>query len=545
MQPQTLTNEDFGKLSGLVGRGVTSTSGGRQEYGDSAGNTYYRNETNIGTPQYSTNYEKVGAAASSPVTIMTSGQSRTNYANNVNTLQTAQNNLRTVQAGDTASGIAASLGMTPEQFLKLNPDFAAKGGAKDYKGMTGDIKPGQTYKIGPDGSPTEVKTEQTKVNADGSTTNPDGSTNPPGTDSVTDHNGKVYAGIDPTLKKQYEDTIKNLDEGITAAKDTLDQAKATLANDPAAIAAVEAIKLKYDMLIKNMKDKNAILLGGQKKNSARSGSLQYANEMDSNFMSSEMDKATQRVADLVTQETQMILKAEQAYKTGNLKALDAATKAYDEANKSKLDAIDKLLSATDKAVKTQQAEIKMQQAASKQQMSDDIRLSTSLATGIAQEIMDAGISDPEQIDVYLQEMADRSGIDNIDILRSAVTKAQQAGEKSALSMANTKSIMAKRKTTGTGGTTKATGGGTDGGFKYSGDDVSTYTGLLNQGGSVDGSKYAGRGDDTYVDPAAYIAVYKDWIKQGGTPAGFLKKFPITNVNPESHDMLPEGLTAKK
>lgn len=553
MQPTTLTNEDFGKLSGLTARGVTSTSGGRQEYGDSSGNTYYRNEQNVGTPQYSTNYEKIGAAPSSPVTIVTSGQSRTNYANNVNTLQTAQNNLRTVQAGDTASGIAAKLGQTPEEFLKNNPGFAGKGGKNDFGGLTGDIKPGQTYKIGPDGTPTEVKTGDAttnpdgspKVGADGTSTNADGSTNPPGTTSVTDpKTGKTYAGIDPVLAKQYNNSLTALDQQVASAKQTLDDAKATLANDPAAMAAIDAIAAKYDVLIQQMKDKNAILIGSQKVNSARSGALQYANEMNSNFMSNEMDRATQRVADLVTQEQTMILKTQQAYKDGDLKALNEATKAYDDANKEKLDAITKLLDETDKAVKTQQAQAKIDAASAKQQVSDDIRLSTSLATGIADAVMASGITDEKQIDDYIENMAEKSGIVNTDILKSAVTKAKQAAEKASLAAANTKDIMSKRKAGGAA-TAKAKGGGKDGAYTYTGDDVSTYTNILNQGGTVDNIEYAARGKDSYVDPAAYMAIYNDWIKNGGTPAGFLKQFPVKNVNPDSRDKLPEGLTAKK
>ena len=547
----TISDADFAKI-GATENGVTSTSGGRQQYSDNQGNTYYRNETGVGTPQYATSYEKVAAPTSSPVTIVTSGQSRTNYANNVNTLQTAQNNMKTVQAGQTASGIAASLGITPEAFLKLNPDFAAKGGSKDYKGLTGDIKVGQTYKVSADGTPVEVKTGDAttnadgspKTNADGTSTNPDGTKNPAGTTSITTPDGKTYAGIDPTLAAQYKTSLTNLDTQIATAKQTMDDAKATLADDPAAQNAIDQIKAKYDVLIKAMQDKNAILLGSQKTNAARSGSLQYANEMNDNFMSNEMDRANQRVADLITTETQLTLKATQAYKTGDLKAFNDATTAYDKANKDKMDAITKLLDETDKAVKTQQAQAKIDAASVKQQTSDDIRVSTSLATGIADAIKNSGITDPKQIDAYIEEMGTKSGISNLDILKSAVTKAQQASEKADLAATNTQSIINKRNTTKTSGT-KATGGGKDGAYTYTGDDVSTYTDLLNKGGTINGTTYAARGSDTYVDPSAYVAVYQDWVKNGGTPAGFLKKFPLKNVNPDGRDSLPAGLTAKK
>lgn len=54
MQPKTLTEQDFGKLSGLTSRGANSS--GKQVYGDATGGTYVRNEYNIGTPQYKTDY---------------------------------------------------------------------------------------------------------------------------------------------------------------------------------------------------------------------------------------------------------------------------------------------------------------------------------------------------------------------------------------------------------------------------------------------------------------------------------------------------------
>lgn len=484
--------------------------------------------------------------SSSPVTIVTSNQSRSNYANNVNTLNTAIGNTRTVQPGQNASSIAASLGMTPAQFLALNPNFAATGNKGDYQGLSGIIQPGQTYKIGPDGTPQQVDGTtgggtDTTGGASKNGSAPGGST---GTN--TDNSGGVNTGgLDPKLKAQYDEALANLDDNITQAKSTLDQAKATLANDPAAQAAVDAIAAKYDVLITQMKNKNNILLGSYKTNGARSGALQFANDMNSNFMSEEMDHATQRISDLVTQEKTMILKAQQAYKSGDLKAFNDANKAYDDANKGKIDAINKLLTATNNQVKTVQAQQKADQAAKNATITNDIRISTGLASVVAESLSKAGLTDPDQVAQYIQQMSEKAGISNPDILQSAVVKAQQTNAKNDLSEQNTKSIIAKRKSTGTGGS-KATGGGKDGAYTYSGDDVSTYTKFLNQGGTgPDGTKYNARGTDAYVDPKAYTAIYNAWSASGGTPAGFLKKFPITNVNPDSRDSLPEGLTAKK
>lgn len=481
-------------------------------------------------------------ATSSSTTIVTSGQSRLNYADNVNTLQTAKNNIALSNANPTAlttpdkqAFVSKYAGTTAPNGKLYTADQLS--GIYDSGNHTvlngGDIEKGIT-----DSGP--------KVNADGTSTNADGSVNPAGTTSVTDpKTGTTYAGINSVLVKAYSDAQQNLDQQVADAKATLDQAKATLANDPAAQAAIDQIKAKYDVLVQQMQAKNAILIGSQKTNLIRNGSLQYANEMNSNFMSEEMDKASGRVADLVTQETQMILKAQQAYKSGDLKALNDATKAYDDANKAKMDSITKLLDETDKAVKTQQAQAKIDAAAAKQQTSDDIRISTSIAQTMADTIAESGVTDEVKIDEYISAMAEKSGIQNLDVLKSAVSKAQVAKKKSDLAIDNTQSIIDKRKKTGTGGT-KATGGGSDGGYKYTGDDVSTYTSFLNKGGQApDGTSYAARGKDGYVDPGAYAAIYSDWVAQGGTPAGFLKKFPITNVNPDGRDNLPAALTNKK
>jgi hypothetical protein len=102
----------------------------------------------------------------------------------------------------------------------------------------------------------------------------------------------------------------------------------------------------------------------------------------------------------------------------------------------------------------------------------------------------------------------------------------------------------KTSTTAAKGTV-AKGGGTDGAFKYSADDVSSLASLLNTGGTLaNGTQLNGRGSDGYVDPGAYNAAYTSWIQSGGTPKGFLKVAPITNVNPTSYSALPAAIQPK-
>lgn len=60
----------------------------------------------------------------------------------------AENQTYQVQQGQTASGIAQQAGLTPSQFLELNPSFAAQGNQGDYQGLSGLIQPGQEYTLG-------------------------------------------------------------------------------------------------------------------------------------------------------------------------------------------------------------------------------------------------------------------------------------------------------------------------------------------------------------------------------------------------------------
>lgn len=379
---------------------------------------------------------------SNPALIVTSNASRANHAENLDTINKANNSIKEVQSGQTASGIAASLGMTPEKFLELNPGYAAKGdlvgGAnKDYKGLTGLIKPGQTYKVGMDGKPVPV--DEPKADKAGNTTitdpndNTTTTTDKEGNKTTTTADGTV---LDPSVKKQFDDNINAMTDAANNVKTVMDKAAATLADDPAAQQAAANIKTQYDVLIQQMKDKNKILLGSIGKNSARSGMLQYANEMDMNFKSMEFDKSVQRVSDLVEKENTAIAKSNAAYKNNDIKAFDTATKEYQSALKDKQKAILDLNKAINDTVKQNATDIKEKRMALAAQTTNDIRLSTSLGSVMADAITKSGVTDEAQIDKYVQAMADQNGITNPEILKSALVKAQNTNQ--SLDLTNTR-----------------------------------------------------------------------------------------------------------
>ena len=481
--------------------------------------------------------------------IVTSGASRAQYANNVTSMNTAlaaKTPTPTTNAGSTGANVSNEGKPGYDVFgqpVDTSGVQTARINGGTYQGMDGN----SYYKY--DGTPAD--NAPTPV---GSNTSSGGGSSGDGTSDGTSTGGINTTGMDPAVVKQYNDVITQSDQVLQQRQADLTAAKATVANDPAASAALDSIKSQYDVLIKAMQAKNQMLLGGYQVGQARSGAMQFANEMSSNFMSSEMDAANGRIGDLIAKENDLLLKTTIAYKTGDVKALNAAQAAYDKANTDKLKAIGDLVKATNDHVKQVQAQAKIDAAAVKQATTLDISKSTNLGKSIADRIAQSGITDPAQIDAYIKQVAQSSGITDPEILRSAVTKAQQDQTKLDSSTANTADTI-KNRDAGTAikqqnankkKSTPTPKGGTDGAYNYTADDIATYTNLMNKGGvAPDGTKFNGRGSDSFVDPGTYLAAYTDWVKNGGTPAGFAKKFPVaSNVNPASYSQLPQGLQPK-
>lgn len=494
--------------------------------------------------------ENNGTSTTNPL-IVTSGASRTAYNDNVNNLNTTKTNLTGATPGkqtynfvDTSGKVQSVSAASPEEAMASAGNIDPKSGVMTPATLGTDGKPVAATTDATSGSSTSGDQSATaQTNDDGSTTNADGSTsNVDGTVTMPDG-----TRVDASLASTFKDSNARLDQGIEDAKGVLTQAAATLQNDPVATNAISAIMSKFDDQIKLMKAKNAILLGASRVNSARSGALQYAPEMNDNFMSEEQDAAVGRVSDLITKESQAALTAEAAYKKGDVAAFTAASNALTKAQDDKTKSINDLLTQTDKIVKERQAQAKIDQAATKATLATDVTTSTKIAAGLADSLKKSGITDPTQVKAYVEQMAHDNGITNPEILNSALVTAQAAASKADLAAQNTESTIAKRNSTGSGTAKGTAKGGTDGGFSYSADDIGQYTTLLNHGGKgPDGTTYAPRGkDDGFADPNAYVAAYTDWIANNGTPQGFAKKFPVVgNVNPSSYSQLPAAIQPK-
>lgn len=457
--------------------------------------------------------------------LVTSGAARTATANNVTKLQQI--------TAPSAATTAANGGSTTSPDMKNMPTITINNG-----GMTPAPKPDS-------GAPATTVTAPSGINPTNTNTS---------TAAGDDYDKTIAAaGIkDPAMAAQYKQGLQSLDQSAQNAYSTIQSLQtATADNDPATQGLISSIKAKYDAQIQIMKARNTQLIGKANTSVAAFSGLGV---MSQDFLTNQQNDADARVSALQSQEDMLINQAKAAFATKNSKALNDAMTKYDKVNADKLKALNDLLVASDKQVKSLQAQQKIDATADKQQVTTDISKSTNLGISIAKNIADSGITDQAQIDKYIQGIAEEYGISNPDILASAVEKARQASMKSLAGTANTLDSIANRdqrttlaqqkKSTPPKPSTK--GNGTDGSYNYTASDVETYNSFFSKGGAgPDGTKYNGRGADGYVDPNAYVAAMKDWTAQGGTPAGFAKKFPVkTNVNPLSYGRLPEALRPK-
>lgn len=541
-------------------------SGGGPEAGFNAdGSIINPTYGNSGTPTST-------SSSTNPPTVVTSGQSRTTYANNVTSLNKTLGNISPNNSSVSVVDYLNKSGMPSDYSSRAA--LAVQHGIPNYTGsatqnmqLLGMLQGSGGNDKGTGGGPSKGGTNQpvpppvsgistdtaapvggapasgaavtdTKTPATGTVTTP--TSNPDGT--TTDPND-LTSGLPPAVASAFKDTLTQQEQNIEQAQNTLAQAKATMMNDPAATAAASMIESHYATLIQNMRDKNNIVLGSYRTNAARNGSLQYANDMETNFMSNEMDRASTRLADLVTKESELVLKSNIAYKNADVKAFNTAQTALTKATTDKETTLGKLLTATNNQVKAVQAQQKLDMATKKNELSTDVTTSAKIADEMAQALGASGTTDQASIDSYVKEMAASNGIKNLDILKSALVKAQQSRTKANLSAENTRSIINKR---GKGGGAPGGKGGTDGAYSYSAGDVASYSNLLNQGGTdPHGNTFSKRGADGFVDPGAYNAALSDWVKNGGTPAGFAKKFPVKgNINPTSYTALPAAIQPK-
>lgn len=246
-----------------------------------------------------------------------------------------------VQQGQTAYGIVQSLGVTPQQFLAANPNFAAKGHANDYQGLTGLITPGMTYNIPTSSAPTPTPAPTTPA-----PTNPTAPTTPAPTPVDTtryartaNQNDQAISELENTLSGVYSNTAPDL-------------AKITEEKRKASESLVDAIRAEYarilgDQVVTNTGLNNRVRalnttagLGGSDFASANAINQENKNQKALDLINKERDAKIQAVyADIDQRASAEYQRQREEYVQGLKDNLAAKKQARDEDRNRALNSI--------------------------------------------------------------------------------------------------------------------------------------------------------------------------------------------------------------
>lgn len=255
----------------------------------------------------------------------------------------------------------------------------------------------------------------------------------------------------------------------------------------------------------------------------RTGLNRYAPDQAAGVVSEVEQIGQQRIVDLITKMNDAVTKAQSSLQAGDMKAFNDTSNQIKGIQKNMSTEINNLY----KEAQQYNANLVKTAAQANKDAQQGINTAKADAPTLAAERDQ--FSTEAEWKSFLGEYAKERGLDP-DVLSGEVQ-----------GYMDTQANKNKPKL----GNSKQSGGGKDGAYTYTGEDVGTYSNFLNKGGTAaDGTAYNARGSDGFVDPGSYIYAYNDWIGQGGTPKGFLKQFPVTNVNPASYSTLPAALQPK-
>lgn len=388
-----------------------------------------------------------GVPASSSM-IVTSSPSRSNYADNTATMNKANATLSLTNNNSNST-------LNTYRYIDKN------GQSQTIQATDPNTAIASAKDRAPDSGVQLMQSQPITSATDTSAKNNDSQKNDDGSQVLTDSQGNQYnlpAGMDPTIGKQLHENELQAQTDVANAKTAVDAATALYQSDlngtnPAAIAAANSIKAQFQTLIDQMTKKNAIILGSATANAARSGGLQYANDMTQTVFGNVVQAGLDRVSALTQRMTDAVLKSNMAYQSGDAKAMEASTKDYQATIQEGQKALMDLSTAVSNAVKDNNASIKAAQTAASQKITDDAKLATSNASSVVDSITKAGYADTTDpaVQEYLQNQADALGIP-VATLQGAVDKQMQTNSTFELKSANTKSTIANRGKTKTAGT---------------------------------------------------------------------------------------------
>lgn len=313
----------------------------------------------------------------------------------------------TFKAGDTASGVAQANGLSPEQFLSYNPDLAATGLPNDYQGLTGLVKEGQSYNLGP-------------------ANNLVVSGKPAATDFANTSNdlATMLAGLNNTSTGQENNpTLENTNDAYTQMLDKLSATSS--AATKALIGSIQASRSNQantlDTTYENYK-KGLQLLGIQHNDAASTPDLLMGH------ITQAENEHTQKLQSLDVETNKALIDAEKAQQEGDLATL-----------KEKMDHVKDLKQQKDDYLKN---------------IADNLGYQKTIASDEAAQYYDALQKlDPADQEAFLQAVSKKYGIP-LESLTTAVAnekisrdKESLATEQAQANLANTKATTAKKTST--------------------------------------------------------------------------------------------------
>ncbi len=318
----------------------------------------------------------------------------------------------TFQPGQTASGVAASLGMTPEQFLSYNPHLAATGLPNDYRGLTGLVQVGQQYNTGPSQSQPVVTSGQSRTN--------------------TANNLSVY-----------DRAIANL-----GPQDNTPTTPPAAGADPI-ISGLQTLQTNADAVTKSMIASTMAQYQNQKNTAEKqgenyrlgleslgikTGAAQTTPDILSGHIQAAANDTLAKISSINNDMNKALLDIQSAKAENDFKRIQMATDRYQQLEKNKRDAITA--------------------------MHDDILFGQKQLTYSAPALLESFntlTSDTDKTN-YINEIAKRDGVSPMDVI-AAIKGAQADANKTALEAENTKSLIASRGagSSSTGGYNDSTG----------------------------------------------------------------------------------------
>lgn len=353
----------------------------------------------------------------------------------------------TFAAGETASGVAAAHGLTPEQFLSYNPDLAAKGHPNDYKGLTGDVNVGQTYNLGPTSKPSSLIV-----------------TAGPTQSAFSQHSSSLdmalkQLGVNNTPSPATTTTSTD----TTTASDPIISGLNTLKtqNDAATNSLVASTQAAYQNKINAAQKEGDNYKAGLQLLGIQHNEATFSPDLLSSHITKAANDTLDKINGLKAEEAKVLMDAQTAKAKNDFQTLSDSMARYKEIQTEK-----------NQAVKDMHSSLA---SANREVTFDSPALYEAYNT----------LDDADK-EAFIQAVADKYGASVMSVM-SALTTEKQKETKADLATQNARATLAKKRSGGsTGGMSKA--------------QIQLGEDKLN----------ATRGDDGYVDPFVYAQAFKEW-----------------------------------